>query len=182
MLVRHGETEWSRTHKHTGLTDVPLTAHGEEQARAVAAQLAGRQLSAFTSPLVRARRTAELAGLDAAVDPDLAEWDNGQYEGRTTAEIRQERPGWWLWTDGAPGGEAWQQVQVRCDRVIARVAPLVEQGDVVLVAHGHLLRALAAVWVELPAYQGGIFTMEPARLSVLGHYRGHRVVKQWDCP
>ena len=97
-------------------------------------------------------------------------------------EIRQDRPDWWLWTDGAPGGEGWPQVQDRCVRVLDRVRPLLSGGDVALVGHGHALRALAAVWVGLPAHKGGIFTMEPARLSVLGSYRGHPVVKEWDVP
>ncbi len=186
LLSRHGETEWSADGRHTGLTDLPLTAHGEEQARALAPRLAQRRLAAaLVSPLLRARRTAELAGLTASglqVEPDLVEWDNGEHEGRTTAQIREEHPGWWLWTDGAPSGEGWQQVQERCERVLDRVAPLLGAGDVALVGHGHTLRALAAVWLGLPAYQGGLFTMEPARLSVLGTYRGHRVVKVWDAP
>jgi len=181
LLVRHGETEWSRSGQHTGLTDLPLTERGEAQARALVPGFAGRTVVAsFVSPLQRAARTAELAGLSAEVDADLVEWDNGEYEGRTTAQIREDREGWWLWTDGAPGGESWEQVQPRCERTLATVAPLLEQGDVALVGHGHSLRALAAVWVGLPAYQGGLFTMEPATLSVLGHYRGHRVVKQWN--
>ena len=184
--MRHGETEWSANGRHTGLTDLPLTPYGEEQARALAPRLAGHRLAAArVSPLLRARRTAELAGLSGLpveVDPDLVEWDNGAHEGRTTAQIREEHPGWWLWTDGAPSGESWEQVQVRCERVLERVGPLLEDGDVALVGHGHALRALAAVWVGLPAFQGGLFTMEPARLSVLGTYRGHRVVKVWDAP
>ncbi len=183
LLVRHGETAWSASHRHTGLTDVPLSEHGEQQARALAPRLAGRPLvAALVSPLQRARRTAELAGLTPDVDPDLVEWDNGDDEGRTTAEIRADRPGWWLWTDGAPGGETHEQVGLRCARVVERVTPLLEQGDVVCVGHGHTLRALAAVWLGLPASQGGLFTMEPARVSVLGTYRDHRVVKEWDVP
>ncbi|MCW2608199.1 MAG: Phosphoglycerate mutase [Frankiales bacterium] len=183
LLVRHGETAWSAAHKHTGLTDVPLSDRGEEQARSLSGRLAGLPLvGSFVSPLQRARRTAELAGLSPEVDPDLVEWDNGRYEGRTTADIRAEVPGWWLWTDGAPDGETWEQVQPRCERVVERCLPLLEQGDVVLVGHGHTLRALAAVWLGLPASQGGLFTMEPARLSALGTYRDHRVVKLWDAP
>lgn len=185
LLVRHGETEWTRTHRHTGLTDVALTPYGERQAASLAPYLAARTFaSAWTSPLQRARRTAELS-LDPArtrlqVDDDLVEWDNGDYEGRTTAEIREERPGWWLWTDGAPGGEDWRQVQARCARTVERVAPDLERGDVVLFGHGHALRALAALWVGLPAWQGGIFTQEPASVSGLGTYRGHRVVQSWN--
>ncbi|MCW2777928.1 MAG: Phosphoglycerate mutase [Frankiales bacterium] len=181
LLVRHGQTEWSANGRHTGLTDLPLTDVGEDQARALAPRLAERPVvAAFVSPLQRARRTAELAGLSPQVDPDLVEWDKGMFEGRTTHDIRDEHPDWWLWTDGAPGGETWEQVQPRCERTLDRCVPLLEQGDVALVGHGHSLRALAAVWIGLPAFQGGLFTMEPARLSVLGTYRGHRVVKEWD--
>ncbi len=183
LLIRHGETAWSASSKHTGLTDVPLTEKGEEQARTLSGRLAGLDVVAsFVSPLQRARRTAELAGLTPDVDPDLVEWDNGLYEGRTTKEIRDDAPGWWLWTDGAPGGETWEQVQPRCERTLDRCVPLLERGDVALVGHGHSLRALAAVWLGLPASQGGLFTMEPARLSILGTYRDHRVVKVWDAP
>lgn len=181
LLVRHGETAWSRDGMHTGRTDVPLTPWGERQAASLAPVLAARGVAtAFTSPLVRARRTAELAGLPAQVDDDLLEWDNGDYEGRTTAQVRKGRPGWWLWTDGAPGGESAADVEARCVRSVARLAPALERGDVAVFGHGHALRALAAVWVGLPAEQGGIFTMEPASLSVLGTYRGHRVVLAWN--
>ena len=181
LLVRHGQTEWTRGAQHTGLTDVALTPYGERQAESLAPVLASRRLvAAYASPLVRARRTAQLAGVDATLDDDLVEWDNGDYEGRTTAQIREDRPGWWLWTDGAPGGEDWRQVGVRCARTVERVLPDLEQGDVVLFGHGHALRALAAVWVGLPAWQGGIFTQDPASVSTLGYYRGHRVVLRWN--
>lgn len=181
LLVRHGETAWSRTHKHTGRTDVPLTAHGERQAASLAPALAARDLVAsFASPLARAHRTAELAVGTFTTDDDLVEWDNGDYEGRTTAEIRDDVPGWWLWTDGAPGGETWQDVERRCVRTVERVAPLLDDGDVALFGHGHSLRALAAVWVGLPAFQGGIFTQDAGSLSVLGVYRDHRVVMSWN--
>ena len=182
LLVRHGQTEWSRSGQHTGRTDIALTPYGERQAASLAPLLQARTLAAtWTSPLQRARRTAELAGQQPEVDEDLVEWDNGEYEGRTTAQIREDRAGWWLWTDGAPGGEDWRQVQARCERALSRVAPTADQpGDVVLFGHGHALRALAAVWVGLPASQGGIFTLEEASLSVLGHYRGHQVVKSWN--
>ena len=185
LLVRHGETEWSRTHRHTGLTDLPLTAFGERQAGALAPALAARRVRhAFTSPLQRARRTAELAGLQPQVEPDLVEWDNGGYEGRATEDIRTERPGWWLWTDGVPPGETpgenADEVAERCRRVIRRVAGLLDDGDVALVAHGHTLRVLAAVWLGLPGSAGGLFTLEPATLCSLGVYRGHRVVETWN--
>jgi broad specificity phosphatase PhoE len=182
LLVRHGQTAWSKTHRHTGQTDVPLTPYGERQAASLAPALAEHRIvAAYASPLVRARRTAELAvGSEFEIDDDLTEWDNGEYEGRTTADIRGERPGWWLWTDGAPGGETWQQVGERCARTVERVAPLLDQGDVALFGHGHSLRALAAVWVGLPAWQGGIFTQDAGSISVLGVYRDHRVVMSWN--
>ncbi len=181
LLVRHGETEWSRTNKHTGRTDVPLTSYGERQAASLAPLFARRNVVAsYCSPLQRASRTAELAGLPGLLDEDLVEWDNGAYEGRSTAEIREERPGWWLWTDGAPEGEDWEQVGARCARTLERVAGHLDDGDVALFGHGHSLRALAATWVGLPAWQGGIFTQDAASLSVLGYYRGHRVVIGWN--
>lgn len=185
LLVRHGETEWSRTHKHTGRTDVPLTPYGEGQARALAAVLATRVVVAsYTSPLSRAAHTAELAGLPGQVDEDLVEWDNGGYEGRTTAEIRGDRPGWWLWTDGVPTGDTPGEdaaaVGFRCRRVLDRVAGRLQEGDVALFGHGHALRALAAVWLGLAPEQGGLFTLDAASLSTLGHYRDHRVVTSWN--
>jgi len=180
LLVRHGETEWSRSGQHTGVTDLPLTSLGEQQAKVLAPLLAARPVvAAFCSPLERAARTAVLAGLAPVVLPDLIEWDNGDYEGRTTQQVRQDRDAWWLWTDGAPGGESWQQVQPRCERVLAVVGPLLADGDVALVGHGHALRALTAVWLGLPAYQGGLFTQEPASLAVLGSYHDHNVMKAW---
>lgn len=181
LLVRHGQTAWSRDHLHTGRTDIPLTPYGERQATSLAAGLARRPVVAtYSSPLQRAWRTAELAGLPPVVDEDLLEWDNGDYEGRTTAHIREDRPGWWLWTDGAPGGETWEQVGQRCARTVERVAPHLAHGDVALFGHGHSLRALTAVWVGLPAYQGGLFTQDSGSLSTLGVYRDHHVVTSWN--
>ncbi len=181
LLVRHGQTEWSRSGQHTGRTDLSLTAYGQRQAASLGPLFGARPLVAtFASPLERARRTAELAGLSAEIDPDLVEWDNGDYEGRTTAQIREDRAGWWLWTDGAPHGEDWEQVGARCTRTLARVTPLLDGGDVALFGHGHSLRALTATWLGLAAHQGGLFTMSEASLSVLGVYRGHRVVKGWN--
>ena len=180
LLVRHGETAWSRAHKHTGRTDLPLTERGEAQARSLAGLLV-EGTRCFTSPLVRARRTAALAGFpDAEVDDDLVEWDNGDYESRTTAEIRAERPGWWIWTDPPPGGESAADVELRCRRTIARVAPLLETGDVVLFGHGHSLRALAATWVGWGAAGGAAFTMDAGSVSTLGTYRDHPVVTRWN--
>ena len=186
LLVRHGETAWSRSGQHTGRTDLPLTPYGERQAASLATRFIDRQaaghplVAVYASPLVRARRTAELAGLSPQVDEDLIEWDNGDYESLTTAQIRAHRAGWWLWTDGAPGGEDAEQVGRRAAATLDRVAPLLELGDVALFGHGHALRALAAVWVGLQASQGGLFTLEPASLSTLGCYRGHRVLTSWN--
>jgi probable phosphoglycerate mutase len=180
-LIRHGETEWSLNGRHTGRTDLPLLPEGEAQARALRPKLAGYQLEAvLTSPLLRARQTCAVAGLGelAVVDPDLAEWDYGDYEGLTTPEIRQDRPGWELFADGVPDGETAADVGVRVDRVIARVRAL--EGDVALVAHAHLLRVLAARWVGLPPDRARSFTLGPASLSVLGWERTEPVVSRWN--
>lgn len=182
VLVRHGETEWSRARRHTGLTDVPLLAEGERAARAAGARLAGERFGlVLTSPLVRARRTAELAGLGAAaqLDDDLREWDYGDYEGVTTAEIRRRRPGWDIWHDGCPGGESVAAVGERAGRVIARV--LAAGSDpVALVAHGHLLRVLAARWMQLDPSVGGRLALSTAALCELGFERERRVVLLWN--
>lgn len=180
LLVRHGETAWSRDHRHTGRTDLPLTERGEAQARSLAGLLvAGTRC--VTSPLVRARRTALLAGFpEAEVDDDLVEWDNGDYESRTTAEIREERPGWWIWTDPPPGGESAADVELRCRRTLDRVRPLLDDGDVVLFGHGHALRALAGTWVGWGATGGAAFTMDAGSVSTLGTYRDHPVVMRWN--
>src|SRR5437773_7812118 len=148
FAVRHGETEWSLATRHTGRTDVTLTDVGRERAERLGDALRGRPFAlVLTSPLGRARDTAALAGFaDAAVDDDLREWDYGDYEGRTTLEIREERPGWFLWDDGVPNGESIDDVAVRADRVIARVRAT--EGDVLVFAHGHVLRILAARWLD----------------------------------
>jgi broad specificity phosphatase PhoE len=179
-LLRHAETEWSRDGKHTGTTDIPLTDKGREVARALRARLDGREFAlVLSSPLSRARETAELAGLrvDGTRD-DLKEWDYGDYEGLTTPEIRETRPGWYLWTDGAPGGETADDVAERCDRVIDEVLEV--QGDVALVAHGHILRSLAARWVEEPVPFGGRLHLATGTISVLGHEREVRVIRTWS--
>ena len=180
-LVRHAETEWSRDGKHTGHTDVSLTDKGREAARGLGERMASRSFArVLTSPLERARETAQLAGIGAHAEAsdDLLEWNYGAYEGITTAEIRDRRPGWYLWSDGAPGGESPEAVAARCDRVIAEV--LGTAGDVALVAHGHILRALAARWVEEPVAFGGRLFLSTGTLSVLGFEREVRVVRSWN--
>jgi broad specificity phosphatase PhoE len=184
VLVRHGETEWSKAHRHTSYTDLPLTPEGERQAKALATALAGRRFVAvISSPRQRARRTAELAGLTVtAVDEGLVEWNYGEYEGLTTAEIRAARPGWQLWTDGCPGGEPPEQVGVRLDAVLARVRPLLADGDVALVGHGHALRVLGARWVELPPTAGKLLRLDTATLSELGFEHDWAVLTRWNAP
>jgi len=185
ILVRHGETEWSATHRHTSTTDLPLTPRGEAQARALADGLADIDVAAVVvSPRRRARRTAELAGLSVTlIDPDLVEWDYGEYEGLTTAQIRQTRPEWFLWRDGCRGGESPGQVAARADRVLERVGPLVAGGGTVaLVAHGHLLRVITARWLGLEPAAGALFRLDVATLSVLGYEREQRVIQRWNAP
>lgn len=187
LLARHGETEWSRAGRHTGRTDLPLTPAGEEQAKSLAPLLAGRSFAlVLTSPLLRARRTAELAGLTGAVpDPDLREWDYGAYEGVTTADIHRTRPGWDLWTDGVPPGrdlpgESPQEVGERADRVLSRVTGALERGDVMLVAHGHLLRVLTARRLGLPPREGRLFRLETGTLCRLSLEHGRPVIEEWN--
>ena len=190
IILRHGETEWSRARRHTGRTDLPLTERGEDQARAVAAPVARRPvLRTISSPAERARRTAELAGLTVdEVDPNLWEWDYGGYEGITTADIQRERPGWYLWTDGVvPGdaehpGESVEQVGKRVDAVLERVRPLLADGDVALVAHGHVLRVLTARWLELDAAAGRLFALDTGTLSTLGTEHDRPVITSWNVP
>ena len=181
MVIRHGETEWSRTGRHTGRTDLPLLPEGEEQARALGLTLAGQPFTTvLTSPLIRARETCRLAGLGegAVVDPDLAEWDYGSYEGLTTAEIRRERPGWDLFEDGAPGGERAEDVGRRVDRVIERVRAV--PGDVACVAHGHVLRVMAARWAGLEAPAARSLALAPASLGELEWEREQPVISRWN--
>lgn len=183
VLVRHGQTEWSATGKHTSYTDVELTPDGERQAREIGARIADRTFAAvISSPRQRAVRTAELAGLAVTeIDDDLAEWNYGRYEGITSAEIHERfDPRWSLWTDGAPEGEAPAQVGARVDRVIAKAAKLLDQGDVALVGHGHLLRVVGARWIGLGPEGGGLLKLDTATLSVLGHEHGDRVIQQWN--
>jgi len=182
-LARHGETAWSLTGQHTGLTDLPLTEHGQQNARALRERLAGLNFEkVFTSPLQRARRTCELAGFGAAaeVDRELVEWNYGEYEGRRTAEIHAERPDWLLFRDGCPGGESPEQVGARADRVASRVRAV--QGDVLLFSSGHFLRVLAARWLGLEPAGGRFFVLSTASLSALGyeHNRCQPVIRLWD--
>lgn len=187
VLVRHGETEWSASRRHTGLTDVALTPRGEAQARALATALSGHRFAlALASPLTRAARTAKLAGVDVRPERDLAEWDYGGYEGRTTAEIRAERPGWVLWRDGVtPGGsahpgESIAQVGARCDQVLARARDALSGGDVVLFGHAHVLRILAARWLDLEPSAGRYLALDTATISLLGHEHGAAVIRRWN--
>jgi broad specificity phosphatase PhoE len=178
-LLRHAETEWSRDGRHTGRTDVPLTQEGRERARALRERIAGRAFAlALSSPLSRARETAELAGLTPQLRDDLVEFDYGDYEGITTAQIRETHPGWYLWRDGCPNGETADDVGHRVDRVIDEV--LGADGDVALVAHGHVLRALAARWTEQAASFGGRLRLDTGSISVLGFEREVRVIHAWN--
>ena len=190
ILARHGETVWSREGRHTGRTDVPLTPEGEASAVALAPALAKLNIIVtFTSPAQRAVRTAELADLPGATpDPDLWEWDYGGYEGRTTKEIQAERPGWYLWRDGViPGdadhpGETVEQVGERADRVLARVRPLLSEGNVALVAHAHILRVLSARWLELDPSGGRLFRLDTGTISTLGIEHDMPVILTWNVP
>jgi len=181
ILVRHGETEWSRDSRHTGRTDLPLLPEGEAQAAALRPSLAGFTFTTvLTSPRRRARETADLAGLGrhAVIDPDLAEWDYGAYEGVTTAQILRDRPGWDLFDDGVPDGESAHDVAVRVDRVIARVRDAA--GDVALVAHSHVLRVLGARWIGLDPCVGRSLVLDPAAFCELSWEREHPVLHSWN--
>jgi broad specificity phosphatase PhoE len=194
ILLRHGETAWSRDHRHTGRTDVPLTLEGVADAEALAPvvrrRIAGDRLVAvFASPAQRAQRTAELAGLTVTkTDPDLWEWDYGGYEGITTAEIQRDWPGWSLWRDGViPGdaghpGETIEEVGARVDRVLERAEPLLADGDVALVAHGHVLRVLTARWLGLPPAGGRMFRLDTGTVSTLGTEHDDPVIASWNVP
>ena len=179
-LVRHGETAWSRERLHTSVTDVPLTAAGAEAARAVGERLAGRTFSlVLTSPRVRARESAALAGFPGAeVDDDLAEWAYGLYEGVSTAQIRETDPDWTIWSHPAPGGETADEVRARVDRVIERARAV--GGDVLLFGHAHALRALAARWLGQPVATGRLYRLDTGSLSVLGYERETPVIVHWN--
>ena len=194
ILLRHGETEWSRAGRHTGRTDVPLTPKGSVGAAALEPMLSRRAdderlVAVFASPAQRAQRTAALAGLTVTkTDPDLWEWDYGGYEGITTAEIQRTRPGWSLWRDGViPGdaehpGETVEEVGERVDRVLKRAAPLLRDGDVALVAHGHVLRVLTARWLGLRPTDGRLFRLDTGTVSTLGTEHDEPVILSWNVP
>ncbi len=182
-LVRHGETAWSATGRHTGTTDIPLTEKGEANAVKLRSRMAAiHPVKVLCSPLQRARRTCVLAGFGdlAEIDADLIEWDYGDYEGRTTVEIRRERPGWSLFRDGCPHGETVEQVGMRADRIIARLRAL--DGEAALFGHGHMLRILAARWLSLPPKDGALFALGPAALSLLSyeHSKEDPVIARWN--
>ena len=179
-LVRHGETEWSKSGKHTSTTDLPLTAEGERIAGELRDRLQGHDFDlVLTSPRQRARRTAELAGFaDAEVDDDLVEWDYGDYEGITTAQIRETVPGWTVWAHPVPNGETPAQVAARLDRVNARIAAV--DGDILVFGHSHALRALTARWLELDVTEGRHFVLNTATVSILGWERGSPAIHQWN--
>jgi broad specificity phosphatase PhoE len=181
-LVRHGETEWARSGRHTGRSDIPLTDLGRQQAEALARRLAGHRFAlVLTSPRSRAAETARLARFpDATVDPDLGEWDYGEFEGRTTGDIRAEIPDWSIWTGPWRKGETVEQVGVRADRIIERCLDPRIDGDVLLFAHGHLLRVLAARWLELPPDAGRRLALGTATIGILGWERGTRVIEAWN--
>jgi broad specificity phosphatase PhoE len=180
VLVRHGETEWSRTGRHTGRTDIPLTSQGEQDAAALGEALRSRRFAlALTSPLRRAAETARRAGFDEAQRREaLREWDYGAYEGRKTVDIRKERAGWTLWTDGVPDGESAAEVGARADEVIAELRSL--DGDALVFAHGHMLRVLAARWLGLEPTAGRLFALDPATISMLGYERETPVIRVWN--
>jgi broad specificity phosphatase PhoE len=183
-LIRHGETEWSLSGQHTGRTEIALTAHGEDMARALGQRLRKVEFaSVLTSPRLRAQRTCELAGLGqkAEIEPDLAEWDYGDYEGKRSADIRKERPGWMVFRDGCPNGETPSQVSDRADRLIARLGTL--EGNVALFSHGHFGCVLATRWIGLPIVEGQHFSLDPASLGILGYAPSHpdvRVIALWN--
>jgi len=181
VLVRHGETEWSSTGRHTGRTDIALTEDGRDQADQIAAKLGGRKFAVvLTSPLQRARETCERARLSTAaeIDDDLQEWDYGEYEGLTTAEVRRTLPGWSVWTHPMIGGEPVDEVGRRADHVIERA--LDADTDVCLFAHGHFLRILAARWMGLPADGGRLLALDTATVSALGFERETHVIRTWN--
>jgi probable phosphoglycerate mutase len=183
FAVRHGETEWSLNGRHTGTTDIPLTDNGRRLAKLLRSALDGRTFAlVLVSPLQRARETCELAGVAARafIEPDLLEWNYGQYEGLRPKDIHDQAPGWLIFRDGCPGGETPEQVGARADRVIARARAV--EGDIALFSHVHLLRVLVARWLGLPAGAGQHFLLDTGTVSVLDQYRGIPALKTWNAP
>jgi probable phosphoglycerate mutase len=183
VLVRHGETAWSRSGRHTSFSDIELTAQGCDEARAAAGKIGERRFAAvFTSPMRRARDTCALAGLaaDVVVTDDLREWDYGEYEGLTTAQIRETNPGWTIFTGDPPGGETAVQVGARADHIIERATAAAMGGDVALFSHGHFLRVLGARWVDLPPREGARLRLDTATICVLGYEHDQRVLHVWN--
>jgi len=181
--VRHGETEWSLNGRHTGITDIPLTEHGRQVASVLRPILVKESFTlALTSPLQRARETCRLAGFGdvAHIESDLMEWNYGRYEGLTPAQIHATAPGWLLFRDGAPGGEQPEEIGSRVDRVIEKARA--GTGDVIVFAHGHVLRVFAARWVGLPPSEGQRFLLDTATMNILSYYRGSPAIKRWNAP
>jgi broad specificity phosphatase PhoE len=182
-LIRHGETAWSLSGQHTSRTDLPLTDEGRQRAAALGAKLAGHDFAlVLSSPMRRALETCRLSGFEAQIDPNLREWDYGGYEGLTSDEIHKTSPGWTIWTGTPPGGESADQVGARADRVIERALGTLarEEGDVALFGHGHMLRVLAARWLELAPDSGKLLALDTGSLSVLGWERSVRVIRMWN--
>ena len=183
FLVRHGETEWSLNGRHTGSTDIPLTEHGREVAKLLRPILAKESFAlTLTSPLLRARETCQLAGFEdvAQIEPDLMEWNYGRYEGLTSAQIHATAPGWLLFRDGAPGGEQPDEIGARVDRMIKKTRAV--NGDVILFAHGHVLRVFAVRWLGFPPSEGQRLLLDTATTNVLSYYRGIPAIKRWNAP
>lgn len=180
-LIRHGETEWSRSGQHTGRTDIPLTAEGRKQAEELGRSLNGKKLAVWTSPLGRARETCALAGYgdQAKVDNDLREWDYGIYEGRTTEEIQSKMPDWSIWLSPIVDGESLDQLAARARQLLDRVTEATQE-DIALFAHGHILRVLASQWIGMPPIAGRYLALDTASISILGYERKTRVIRQWN--
>jgi len=180
VIVRHADTDWTASGQHTGRTDLPLNDAGRAKALGLRRLLGGRSFAAvWSSPLSRARETADLVGFTPQHRPELVEWDYGDYEGLTTPQIREQRPDWDLWRDGCPDGEDAAAVGTRADAVLAMLPP---RGDVVVFSHGHMLRVLTARWLGLPAADGALFALAPGAVGVLGHEQARRVLAAWGPP
>ncbi len=181
FLIRHGETEWTLSGQHTGATDIPLTKRGEEEAALVGKKLRGHTFeTVLCSPLKRAKETCAIAGFlkQPQLEPDLVEWNYGDYEGLTAAQIWKKSPGWNIFSNGAPHGESLEDITARANRVLAKIQPL--RGDVALFSHGHFLRAFAACYLQLPAQEGRLFALSPSSISILGFERARPVISLWN--